>query len=103
MSQEDRRERLAEVFGHGDCGYQEASGETPVATALDGGHVARFWVVNSTDGGDDGWIDTFDSEAEMLAKVESFAEDEWGLGEVFDLERNDYTTALPVEVKARIV
>lgn len=83
--------RAVEIAGTLNLGYMHAAGET-----VEDADVKRFTVYSMTDGDDDGWVDFFDTAAEVATFIFEKVRDEWGVQAVFDLHAQDY--GLPLEL-----
>lgn len=61
--------------------------------------MARYLIVITTDGGDDGWVNMKDNVHEVEAFVRGLLKDEWGLVGVLDL---DQVSQEPLAVELRV-
>jgi hypothetical protein len=112
MAEADRRLKLRERtrraleiartlrLGYMECGHffpddpeEPFQGDEP---------VSRFLVFNMTDGGDDGWVNFDEDWDGVVGRIDSFIQDEWGLVDVYDLDRDDYATPLNLDIDVTV-
>jgi hypothetical protein len=89
-------QRAEEIVNTLNLGYMTASESNP----LEG--VARFMVFTHTDDNEDGWVDYYASLDGVAEALRDLVRGEWGVGDVYDLERENYADPLPISVKFTI-
>jgi hypothetical protein len=106
LKRRERTRRALEIAANLRLGYMECAGCYDADATPDGhpfeDEVARFLIFNMTDGNDDGWVDFAEDWDGVVGRIRAFVFDEWGLVDVYDLDRDDYATPLNLDIDVTV-